>query len=186
MYLNVSDAKRRLQVFNARLTLSRIDREKLQTSLARFFQRLPVDKPVLRNNYFFQIVRPADDPDRQASIDPDELAWSDTTNGDEDHFEQKTKEPTLEAQESGEVQFQPPKPTDSVENIRLRTERQSLRRLPRTGAIVFTIRTYIFPITELSQEPGVPGRMASGIRSWPDDVSLYDYYFPPVSANHRI
>lgn len=95
---------------------------------------------------------------------------SDTTNGDEDHFEQKTKEPTLEAQQSGLVQFEPPKPTDTVERIRLRTERQSLRRLPRSGAIIFTIRTYIFTVEELGKEPGVPGRMASAIRSWPEDV----------------
>lgn len=146
------------------------DREKLHMSLARFFTRLPVDKPVLRNNYFFQIVRKPEDPARIASLDPDELAWSDTTNGDEDHFEQLTKEPTLDAQESGKVQFQPPKPTDDVENIRLRTERQSLRRLPRSGAIVFTIRTYIFAIKDLAEEPGIPGRMASAIRSWPEDV----------------
>ncbi|KLO16388.1 hypothetical protein SCHPADRAFT_901620 [Schizopora paradoxa] len=148
-------------------------REKLQNSLDRFFRKLHVDKPVLRNNYFFQIVRPASDPSRLDSIDPDELAWSDTTNGDEDHFEQATKEPTLEAQESGSVQFQPPKPTKSPEDIRLRTERQSLRRLPRSGAVVFTIRTYIFPVVELAKEPGIPGRMASAIRSWPEDVITY-------------
>ncbi|KAH8118502.1 hypothetical protein DFH11DRAFT_1567653 [Phellopilus nigrolimitatus] len=148
-------------------------REKLHTSLARFFSRLPVDKPVVRNNYFFQIVRPADDPARIASIDPDELAWSDSTNGNEDHFEQFTKEPTLDAQQSGKVQFKPPTPTDTVERIRLRTERQSLRRLPRSGAIVFTIRTYIFAVEDLVKEPGVPGRMASAIRSWPEDVQLY-------------
>jgi len=148
-------------------------REKLHNSLDRFFRKLPVDKPVLRNNYFFQIVRPASDPSRLDSFDPDELAWSDTTNGDEDHFEQSTKEPTLEAQESGSVQFQPPKPTKSAEDIRLRTERQSLRRLPRSGAVVFTIRTYIFPVVDLAKEPGVPGRMASAIRSWPEDVQTY-------------
>ena len=55
--------------------------------------------------------------------------------------------------------------------LRLRVERQTLRRLPRTGAIVFTIRVYLTPIEELAKEPGVPGRMASAIRSWPDDVA---------------
>lgn len=152
--------------------VSSLDREKLHNSLARFFSKLPVDKPVTRNNYFFQIVRAAGNPERMASIDPDELAWSDTTNGDEDHFDQATKEPTMDAQQGGQVQFQPPVPAEDVANIRFRTERQSLRRLPRSGAIVFTIRTYLFPIVELAKEPGVPGRMASAIRSWPDDVSL--------------
>ena len=46
-------------------------------------------------------------------------------------------------------------------------------RLPRTGAVVFTIRTYFHPITEIAQEPYVPGRLASAIRSWGDDVSRY-------------
>lgn len=45
--------------------------------------------------------------------------------------------------------------------------------LPRSGAIVFTIRTYIEPVTKLAQEPGVPGRMADAIRSWTPDVAEY-------------
>jgi hypothetical protein len=45
--------------------------------------------------------------------------------------------------------------------------------LPRTGAIVFTIRTYFHPITEICKEPYVPGRLASAVRSWGDDVSRY-------------
>ena len=127
--------------FSTKATKPQADREKLQGSMGRFFYKLAVDKPVIRNNYFFQIVRPEADPARLASIDPDELAWSDSTNGHEDYFEQLTKEPTLEAQQSGQVQFKPPVPTDNVERIRLRTERQTLRRLPRSGAIAFTIRS---------------------------------------------
>lgn len=46
-------------------------------------------------------------------------------------------------------------------------------RLPRSGGIVFTIRTYFHPITEICGEPNVPGRLASAVRSWPDDVSIY-------------
>lgn len=188
------------------------DKEKLHFSLARFFQKLAVDKPVLRNNYFFQIIDPALAAD-PSEVDPDELAWSYTTNGDEDVFNQATKEPfpdllkqpvpsapsmvgpdtptvdenvrpaapspqtagagvekVIDTSGRERAKFVPPQPTTSVSNIRFRTERQSLRRLPRTGAIVFTIRTYLFPIEELAKEPGVPGRMASAIRSWPEDV----------------
>lgn len=46
-------------------------------------------------------------------------------------------------------------------------------RLPRSGGIVFTIRTYFHPITEICKEPYVPGRLASAMRSWGDDVSRY-------------
>jgi len=38
---------------------------------------------------------------------------------------------------------------------------------------VFTIRTYFLPITEMAKEPYAPGRLASAIRSWGDDVAKY-------------
>ena len=38
---------------------------------------------------------------------------------------------------------------------------------------MFTIRTYFLPVTEICQEPYVPGRLASAVRSWGDDVSKY-------------
>lgn len=38
---------------------------------------------------------------------------------------------------------------------------------------MFTIRTYFLPVTELCKEPYVPGRLASAVRSWGDDVSKY-------------
>ncbi|PFH52551.1 hypothetical protein AMATHDRAFT_74037 [Amanita thiersii Skay4041] len=133
--------------------------EKLQTSLERFFRRLPVDKPVIRNNYFIQVVQPRGE---ESGIDPEELAWSTTTNGLEDEY-------------SNGQRFSLPKrdmkPT--AETLRLRTERQTLRRLPISGAIVFTIRTYVIPVEELGKERGVPGRMASALRSWPDDIVEY-------------
>jgi hypothetical protein len=141
-----------------------IDREKLEMSMARFFTKLSVDKPVIRNNYAFQIVPPMDDPRRQDSLDPNELAWSTVQHGDEDNFDQSTKKP-----KTGEGEEEP---VGNATNTFFRTERQTLRRLPRTGAIVFTIRTYLDPIVELAKEPGIPGRMASAVRSWPEDVQV--------------
>jgi alpha-1,2-mannosyltransferase len=38
---------------------------------------------------------------------------------------------------------------------------------------VFTIRTFFHPVTEITDEPYVPGRLASAVRSWGDDVSRY-------------
>jgi len=46
-------------------------------------------------------------------------------------------------------------------------------RLPRSGGVVFTIRTYFHPVTEICKEPYVPGRLASAVRSWGDDVGRY-------------
>ncbi|KAK0467850.1 uncharacterized protein EV420DRAFT_1501598 [Desarmillaria tabescens] len=122
-------------------------REKLHTSFERFFRRLPVDKPVIRNNYFVQVVRPQgkDGGVEDDSVDPEELAWSTTTNGPEGEF----------------AHGHPAHPPEQ-----LRTERQTLRRLPLSE------RTVI-PIVELAKEPGVPARMASAVRSWPDSVERY-------------
>ncbi|KII95957.1 hypothetical protein PLICRDRAFT_234134 [Plicaturopsis crispa FD-325 SS-3] len=136
-------------------------REKLHTSLERFFRRMPVDKPVIRNNYFIQVVTAAHTSAEIEDIDPDELAWSTTTNGPEDTFTHGNRfTPGADAL-----------PTPAT--LRFRTERQTLRRLPRSGAIVFTVRTYLTPVEALGREKGVPGRMASAVRSWGEDVAIY-------------
>ncbi|KAH7884044.1 hypothetical protein F5I97DRAFT_1813849 [Phlebopus sp. FC_14] len=146
-------------------------KEKLQLSMNRFFKRLPLDKPVIRNNYSVQVVKPSNDPkmdddsfgieETLSDLDPDELSWSVSLNGPEDDFAHGRGHGTRE------VSFLSPS------TLRLRSERQTLRRLPRTGAVIFGIRTYQFKVEELAQELGVPGRLASAVRSWPDDVAFY-------------
>jgi hypothetical protein len=61
----------------------------------------------------------------------------------------------------------------AIEHHWFRSERQTLRRLPKSGGVVFTIRTYFHPITEICEESYVPGRLASAVRSWGDNVSKY-------------
>jgi hypothetical protein len=135
---------------------------------------MPVQKPIIRNNYFIQIVKPESrrrtgvpptdiSPQKEDEdlVDPLELAWSTTTNGNEDTF----------------THGMPAHPNDppvvQPETLQFRTERQTLRRLPLTGAIVFTIRTYLVPLPELGKEKGVPARLASAVRSWPEGVGRY-------------
>lgn len=60
-----------------------------------------------------------------------------------------------------------------VEDIHFRSERQSLRRLPKSGALLFTVRTYFEPVTVIAKEPHVPGRLAEAIRNWDETVSHY-------------
>lgn len=55
----------------------------------------------------------------------------------------------------------------------LRTERQTLRRLPRTGAILFSIKTQIAPASVLLQRPDIAGQLAAMYRSF--DGSMVDY-----------
>jgi len=132
----------------------------------------------VRENWLIQVLDPAllaAHADHHEH-DPEELAWSTTTYGPEDAL---THAPSSYARElaaaggappvsvspaSPPHAQPPPPPTPTPATLRLRTERQSLRRLPRTGAIVFTIRTYLVPVTALAREPGVPARLAAAVR----------------------
>ncbi|WPK23437.1 hypothetical protein PUMCH_000678 [Australozyma saopauloensis] len=121
--------------------------EKLHSGMAKFFTRLTCDKPVVRNNYFIQT--------------DDELAWSSSI-GDE-------KEDV--------VGWYTADAAKSAQQLYFRSERQSLRRLPKTGAIVFTIRTYFCPISELCEEPHIPRRLFNAVESWSEDVKEYRGYY---------
>ena len=139
---------------------------------------MAVDKPVVRNNYTFQVI-PVEE--KQDKVDPVELSWAGTMKGDENLRESQGErwlhgldEKDDRAMNKASVS-EGDKALEGVavnpRTVWLRTERQTLRRLPRTGAIVFTIRVYLTPLEQLVREPDVPGRMASAIRSWPEDVA---------------
>lgn len=58
--------------------------------------------------------------------------------------------------------------------------------------MVFTIRTYFIPVVEMKDEPYVPGRLASGIKSWDEEVARYkgrdrwgDVLVPWLEECHR-
>lgn len=70
---------------------------------------------------------------------------------------------------SGYATWKRPGPVKDISQLWFRQERQTLRRLPKSGAVVWMVHTYIEPMADVAQEPGVPGRLASLIRSW-DDV----------------
>ncbi|KAI4622354.1 hypothetical protein J4E83_005097 [Alternaria metachromatica] len=116
---------------------------KLEKPMSNFFRRIQPQSPVLRNNYFIQV--------------DDNLAWSSSIGSEDTEGE-------------GGIGWFTAEKNKAVEHHWFRSERQSLRR---SGGVVFTIRTYFHPITEIAQEPYVPGRLASAIRSWGDDVSRY-------------
>jgi hypothetical protein len=121
-------------------------KDKLEKGMMNFFRRVQPNGPVLRNNYFIQV--------------DDNLAWSDSIGPEDGDHTQATGWITAEKNKV-------------IEQHWFRSERQSFRRLPRSGGVVFTIRTYFHPIKEIAQEPYVPGRLASAVRSWGEDVSKY-------------
>lgn len=64
-------------------------------------------------------------------------------------------------------------PPDVPDGLWLRSERQTLRRLPRTGAVLFTIRTQQAPFEVLAHRPVIAAAVARSMRSWSDDLVAY-------------
>jgi len=118
-------------------------KEKLEKGMLNFFRRVKPEAPVLRNNYFIQV--------------DDELAWSSS----------------IGSEDSQGIGWGTAEKDKAIGHHYFRSERQSLRRLPRSGGVVFTIRTYFHPVTEICEELFVPGRLASAVRSWGEDVARY-------------
>jgi hypothetical protein len=63
--------------------------------------------------------------------------------------------------------------TNAGELLWLRMERQTLRRLPASGAVTFTIRTLVEPLAEVAGRPGVAAAMAARIREMDDAMAAY-------------
>lgn len=59
------------------------------------------------------------------------------------------------------------------ERLIIRSERETLTRLPKTQAILFTIRTYRRPLSDLEAQPEQAFKLAAAIRALPPDVRDY-------------
>ncbi|KAK9830711.1 hypothetical protein WJX74_003697 [Apatococcus lobatus] len=59
------------------------------------------------------------------------------------------------------------------ERLIIRSERETLTRLPKTQAILFTIRTYRRPLSDLAAHPEQALKLAAAIRALPPDVRDY-------------
>ncbi len=55
----------------------------------------------------------------------------------------------------------------------LRVERQTLRKLPHSGAVLFTVRVHHRPLSELSGRGEPAGRLAAAVRALPDPMRTY-------------
>lgn len=62
---------------------------------------------------------------------------------------------------------------DAGRRLWVRVERQTLRRLPRTRAVVFTIRTLVGPLGEVAAEPAVAAALAAGLRGLDPAMAAY-------------
>jgi hypothetical protein len=63
-------------------------------------------------------------------------------------------------------------------HVFLRVERQTLRRLPVTDAILFGIRVHVYPIEQVIDGPERADELASAIDALPDDIQHYKSLLP--------
>jgi hypothetical protein len=69
-------------------------------------------------------------------------------------------------------------PEEVPTGLWLRSERQTLRRLPASGAVLFTIRVQQAPFGVLAHRPGTAGRLAARLRAQPDDLTAMNGVAP--------
>lgn len=63
--------------------------------------------------------------------------------------------------------------TNAGERLWLRVERQTLRRLPSSGAVAFGIRSLVRPLAEIAAEPGVAAALADRVREMEPGMAAY-------------
>lgn len=61
----------------------------------------------------------------------------------------------------------------SLDDLHLRVERQFLQRLPRSRAVIFSIRTYVTPIVEVTRDKEIARALQTSVNSFTDDVAVY-------------
>ena len=84
------------------------------------------------------------------------------------------EDPTLHQPHPGGTTGAAAVPTDfHPERLWLRVERQALRRLPATGAVVFAIRTRQWRVDALADHHEQAAGLASSLRATPDDLAAY-------------
>lgn len=59
------------------------------------------------------------------------------------------------------------------DKIWLRVERQTLRLLPASGAVLFGIRTHLYTVGRLAAAPQVAADLAAAVRGLPPEMALY-------------
>lgn len=120
---------------------------KLRLSMNRYFEKLPAGKFVGRANFSIQ----AHD---KFFVDDDNKGYHLT-----------------EEEVRKEIPFED---LDFEKQVHYRSERQMLTRLPKTGAVIFTIRTYLHPFSDFKSQPKeVSQRLLGALQKFPDDMAKY-------------
>ena len=67
----------------------------------------------------------------------------------------------------------------------LRSERQTLRKLPRTGAVLFGIRVQLAPVGVLRARPDVAADLLAVLESWDDPMRRFKAAGPSADGLRR-
>lgn len=83
--------------------------------------------------------------------------------------------PDLHAPDPGPMRAAIPSidPANAASALYVRVERQTVRRLPQTGGVVFTIRVWIDPLTEIAADPDRLSRFAQAWTTAHPDFRAY-------------
>ncbi len=73
-------------------------------------------------------------------------------------------------------------PENAGDTLWLRMERQTLRRLPRSRDILFTIRVYVRPLAHLASQPARAAQLAAALRALPPSMRRYKSLPPFMEA----
>lgn len=129
--------------------------EKLKTSMNRFFDRLKPGEFVSRSNFSIQTHK--------------KLYVDDANKGY--HLTQEELDRPI-----------PYEDLDFDNQVHYRSERQVLIKMPKTKATVFTIRTYLHPLSQLKEDPEVAARLSGTLLKFPDDMARYKNIVQPRPA----
>ncbi|HEY6432806.1 MAG TPA: DUF3445 domain-containing protein [Acetobacteraceae bacterium] len=59
------------------------------------------------------------------------------------------------------------------DSLFVRVERQTLSRLPASGAVLFTIRVHVYPLARVAAQPEIAGQLAEAVRALPPETVHY-------------
>jgi len=68
--------------------------------------------------------------------------------------------------------------TNAGQTLWLRVERQTIRRLPVSGGVLFTIRTYVYPLEQVTQDSEVSAELSHAIAELIPEMQKYKNLLP--------
>ncbi|MBN8898828.1 MAG: DUF3445 domain-containing protein, partial [Rhodospirillales bacterium] len=69
-------------------------------------------------------------------------------------------------------------PENAADRLFVRVERQTLRRLPESDAVLFGIRVHSYPLPRIAGSPEIAARLADAVRALPHEMMHYKSMLP--------